>query len=395
MRTNSRNTLLASAFVILASALSVNSALAAAFQHAESYVLPGTETIHDDLYAGGKTLDIQGTVDGDLVVAGQSVLISGDVTGDVIAAAREISISGHVGGTVRAAGNNITVSGTVGHDVLAACGTLVVGSGARVGRDVLAGAGTSSFAGQIDRDVRVGSGSATFSGSVGGVVYAHATSVSLGQSAVLEKDLFVTSKNDVVKAPGATVRGRIERHVPVEREHRRAFGGPVAGWIRGLIGFLIFGGLLHLLLAGAERRAGETLGRSPLASFGLGILLAFAVPCAALALFILGVMVGGWWIGLGALPVYLLLLATGYVIAAGRVGALVLSRTGRGSPAYGWSLLLGLFLVGLVAAIPVLGWMVGWAVALFGVGALGLAWYRGRAAAPSAPAGTAPAAPAT
>lgn len=384
MRTNGRSVLLASALVILAPALSATPAMAAAFQHAESYVLPGTETIHDDLYAGGKTLDIQGTVDGDLVVAGQSVLISGDVTGDVIAAAREVSISGHVGGTVRAAGNNITVSGTVGHDVLAACGTLVVGSGAKVGRDVLAGAGTSSFAGQIDRDVRVGSGSATFSGSVGGVVYAHAKSVSLGQGAVLEKDLFVTSRNDVVKAAGATVRGRIERRVPVEHERRRGVGGPVAGWFRGLIGFLIFGGLLHLLLAGAERHAGETLGRSPWASFGLGILLAFAVPCAAGVLFVLGVMVGGWWIGLGALPIYLFLLATGYVIAASRVGALVLSRSGRSAPAYGWSLLLGLVLVGLVAAIPVLGWMVGWTVALFGVGALGLAWYRSRAGAPAA-----------
>jgi hypothetical protein len=228
-------------------------------------------------------------------------------------------------------------------------------------------------------------------------VYAHAKSVSLGQGAVLEKDLFVTSRNDVVKAPGATVHGRIERRIPVEQhEHRRGFGGPVAGWIRGLIGFLIFGGLLHLLLAGAERRAGEALGRSPWASFGLGILLAFAVPCAALVLFILGVMVGGWWIGLGALPVYFFLLATGYVIAASRVGAMVLSRTGQGSPAYGWSLLLGLVLVGLVAAIPVLGWTLGWTVAMFGVGALGLAWYRGRAAVPSAPAATTPAAaPAT
>jgi cytoskeletal protein CcmA (bactofilin family) len=380
-----KNVLLASALVILAVTFSATRASAAAFQHAENYVLPGTETIHDDLYAGGKTLDIQGTVDGDLVVAGQSVLISGDVTGDVIAAAREISISGHVGGTVRAAGNNITVSGTVAHDVLAGCGTLVIGQGARVGRDVLAGAGTSSFAGRIDRDVRAGSGSMTFSGSVGGVVYAHAKSVSLGQGAVLEKDLLVTSRNDVVKAPGATVRGRIERRVPAEHvEHRSGFGGPVAGWIRGLIGFLIFGGLLHLLLAGAERHAGETLGRSPWGSFGLGILLAFAVPCAALVLFILGVMVGGWWIGLGALPVYLFLLATGYVIAASRVGAMVLTRSGRTAPAYGWSLLLGLVLVGLVAAIPVLGWMVGWTVALFGVGALGLAWYRSRAAAPSA-----------
>ena len=389
MRTNSGYALLAFALLVLAPTLSATSAAAATFRHADSYVLPGPETVHDDLYAAGKTLDIQGTVDGDLVVAGQSVLISGDVTGDVIAAAREITVSGHVGGTVRAAGNNITVSGTVSHDVLVGCGTLVIGSEARIGRDVLAGAGTSSFAGRIDRDVRAASGSMTFSGSVGGTVYARAKSVSLTEGAVLEKDLLVTSRGEVVRAPGATVRGRVERRVPVEREHRRAFGGfggPVAGWIRGLIGFLMFGALLRLLVGGAARQAGEIVGRSPWQSFGLGILLAFALPCAAGVLFILGVMIGGWWIGLGAIPIYLLLLATGYVIAASRVGAAVLTRSGRGgSPAYGWSLLLGLVLVGLVAAIPVLGWMLGWAVALFGVGALALAWYRSRAGHTAAP----------
>jgi hypothetical protein len=182
-----------------------------------------------------------------------------------------------------------------------------------------------------------------------------------------------------VKASGATVRGRVERRVPVEHEHRRPFGGPVAGWIRGLIGFLIFGTLLHLLVAGTERRAGEILGGAPWQSLGLGTLLVFVIPCAACVLFILGVMIGGWWIGLGAIPIYFFLLATGYVIAAGRVGAAVLNRSGRGSaPAYAWSLLLGLVLVGLVAAIPVVGWTVGWTVATFGLGALALAWYRAR-----------------
>ena len=110
------------------------------------------------------------------------------------------------------------------------------------------------------------------------------------------------------------------------------------------------------------------------------------MPCAAAVLFILGVMIGGWWIGLGVIPVYFFLLATGYVIAASRVGAAVLSRSGRGSAAHGWSLLLGLVLVGLVTAIPVLGWTVGWTVAVFGVGALALAWYRARRPAASAPA---------
>jgi len=351
---------------------------AAAFRHAENLILPETETIHDDLYAFGKIADVQGTVDGDLVIAGQTVTISGTVTGDVIAAVRDLAISGHVGGTVRAAGSSVTVSGTVGHDVVVGGGNLVIGPNARVGRDVLAGAGAGSFSGRIDRDVRIGGGSATFSGSVGGTVYARAKDVSLTDGAVLEHDLLYTSRNEVTKAAGARVAGRIERKVPTEQGQGKKLGLGALGWVRGLIGFLIFGALLHLLFAGAGARATETVRRAPLPSLGLGILLSFGVPCAAAALLIVGVMVGGWWIALGALVLYLLVLAAGYVTVANYVGVLVLQRGGR-APAYGWSLLTGLVLVGLVAAIPFLGWLLGWTAALLGVGALAIAWYSNRA----------------
>jgi cytoskeletal protein CcmA (bactofilin family) len=349
---------------------------AAAFRHAENLILPETETIHDDLYAFGKTADVQGTVDGDLVIAGQTVTISGTVTGDVIAAVRDLAVSGHVGGTIRAAGSSVTVSGTVGHDVVVGGGNLIIGPNARVGRDVLAGAGAGSFSGRIDRDVRLGGGSATFAGSVGGTVYARAKDVSLTDGAVLEHDLFYTSRNELKKQDGARVAGRIERTVPPEHEGKK-FGNAALWWVRGLIGFLIFGAILHLLFTSAGARATETVRRAPLPSLGLGILLSFGVPCAAAALLIVGVMVGGWWIGLGALVLYLLVLAAGYVTAANYVGILVLQRGGR-APAYGWSLLTGLVLVGLVAAIPFLGWLLGWTVALLGVGALALAWYTSR-----------------
>jgi hypothetical protein len=299
------------------------------------------------------------------------------VTGDVLAAAREIIISGHVGGTVRVTGSNVTVSGAVAHDLLAGCGNLVVGTQATIGRDVLAGAGSSSFSGRIDRDVRVGSGTATFSGSVGGTVYARAKEVHLTESADLERDLFYTSKNEVTRAAGAKVAGQVQRKVPKESERGNQFGRGAVGWVRGLIGFLIFGVLLHLLFASAGARATETLRRSPLASLGLGLLISCGVPCAAAALFVVGVLVGGWWIALGALAVYVLLLAAGYVMAANAVGTLVLARGGK-SPAFGLSLLTGLVILGIVALIPFLGWLLGWGAALLGVGALAIAWYGSR-----------------
>ncbi len=354
-------------------------ASAAMFRHAKNFILPGPETIHDDLYAGGTVVDIQGTVDGDLVVAGQTVTIGGIVTGDVIAAGRDITITGSVAGTVRVAGSSITVDGTVGHDVLAGCGTLVIGPHATVGRDVLAGAGNSSFAGRISRDVRAGSSSATFSGTVGGTVYARAKEVRLDDGALLEGDLFYTSRNALDKSPGATVRGRVEQRMPPpEAGRRRHFGSPIIGWFQGLIGFAILGALLYLPFAGAGTRTLETLQSSPWASLGFGALLAFAVPVAAAFLFVFGLIFGGWWIAFGAVLVYPFALATGYVIAATHVGRRVLTLAGRGGTPLVWALLLGLAVLGVVTAIPFLGALAGCVAALFGLGALAVAWYHSR-----------------
>jgi len=366
---------------------------AAAFRHAKNFVLPGAETIHDDLYAAGTVVDVQGTVDGDLVVAAQTVTIGGIVTGDVIAAGRDITISGNVGGTIRAAGNAITVDGAVGHDVVAGCSAFVIGPHATVGRDALAGAGNASFGGRVSRDVRVGSGSVAFSGSVGGTVYAHAKEVRLNDGAVLERDLFYTSRNVLEKSSGATVRGRVEQRVPQETEHRRGFGGPVTGWLKGLVGFAILGALFYLLIPGAGKRTLDTLGRAPWASLGMGVLLAFVVPVAAACLFIAGVIFGGWWIAFGAFVFYVFALATGYVVAATCVGHWVLTRAGKVAP-IGWALVVGLVVLGLVTVIPFLGHLVGFLAALFGLGALGMAWYQARRGEHRAPATPAPA-PAT
>ncbi len=351
---------------------------AAVLRHAKNFVFAGAETIHDDLYAAGSVVDIQGTVDGDLVVAGQTITIGGVVTGDVIAAGRDITISGSVGGSVRATGSVVTVDGTVGHDVLAGCANFVTGPHASVGRDALVGAGTASFGGRIARDVRAGAGSATFSGSVGGTVYANSKEIRLADGAVLERDLFYTSRNALSKAPGATVRGKVEQRVPQETEHRRGPLHSIMKWIRGIVGFAILGLLFYLLVTGVGRRSVEALGRAPLMSLGIGFLLAFALPVAMALLFVMGILLGGWWIAIGVLVLYLFELAVGYVVSATAVGRWLLARAGRGSSSIGWALVLGLVTLGLVAAIPYLGKLVWCAAALCGLGAIAMSLYHAR-----------------
>lgn len=92
------------------------------------------QTINDDLYAFGGTVDIQGRVNGDVVASGGTVTVQGTVTGDLLAAGGTTTVRGQVGGTVRAAGGTVTVDGPVGKDVIVAGGTVLLGPAARVGR---------------------------------------------------------------------------------------------------------------------------------------------------------------------------------------------------------------------------------------------------------------------
>ena len=376
-------------FLMAACWASPRAASAAALRHAKHFILARAETIHDDLYAAGSVVDIQGTVDGDLVVGGQTIMIGGDVLGDVIVAGRDVTIFGKVGGTIRVAGSAVTIDGTVGHDILAACGTLVVGPHATVGRDVLSGSGVATFGGRIRRDVRAAAKSATFSGTVGGDVYTNSKDLQLTDGAVLEQNLTYTSRHSLAKSPGAIVRGRVEQRVPPGREGgRRMFtGSPVIGWLRGLVGLSIFGLLFFALFSGAGQRTLDSLGQAPWPSLGLGILIACGVPFAAVFFFLIGIFFGGWWIALGALVLYFFALALGYVVTATLIGRWILARASNHAAAFGWALVVGLIALGLATAIPFLGGIICSFAVLFGLGALALTWYRSRrAGAASAPA---------
>ena len=349
---------------------------AAMLRHAPHFILSTADSIHDDLYLAGRTVEIQGTVDGDLVVAGQTITISGNVTGDVLAAGRDVTITGTVGGSVRAAGNSVVIESSVAQDVLAAGSTVTLGPKAVVGRDLLAASRDASVGGLVSRDVHAAAASLVFAGEVGGAVQAASKDVRLAQGAMLDGDLFYTSRHELTKAPGAVVRGRITRRLPAER--RGTMGGPVIRWIRGFVGFFLLGLLFFLVFTVAARRSVETLLGSPGPSLGLGALLFFGIPLAACCAFFFGAVFGGWWIALFALAFFAFALALGYVLSAAVFGRWMLERSGRSTSGFVGALLLGLFVLGLVTLIPLLGKLVGFVAVLFGFGAIALAWTRRR-----------------
>lgn len=347
------------------------SAFAAEVRSGDTVLVPAGETITDDVYVFGTNIIIQGTVNGDVIAAGSTITINGHVTGDIMAAGNTVTVRGPVDGTVRAAGNVLTFASPVAGDALAVGSTINVDGSGRIGRDVLAGGSAITLQGPVGRDVKASAGTLTLSSSVGGSVQAQVSDLVLGNGAAVQGPISYASGKDLSVAPGAQTGSSVERTVrPSRTPNPWVIGGiDLLSMIRGFIGLAALGMLFALLFPRPTMSTAETVQRHWLASLGLGFGLLVGIPVLAVLVFVLGAVIGGWWIGLILLGAYFLLAVLGYLVFAVWVG-MTAARLGnwQGHPL--WSLLAGLAIVGLVTVIPLIGPLLGFVAVVVGLGAL-------------------------
>jgi hypothetical protein len=363
-------------------------AQAAEVRSGDTVTVGPDQVITDDLYVFGNNVLVQGSVHRDVIAAGSSVTITGHVTGSVMAAGSTLVVNGPVDGSVRLAGNQLTVSAPVGGDALLAGSILLVNGPGSVGRDMLAGGNVVNLQAPVGRNVSVAGNTLTVGSSIGGAVNASVTDLVLGNGAVVQGPVSYASNRESTLAPGARVSGAIERTAPPARAASpwEVAGIDTLAWLRGFIGVAALGILLVLAFPRAVTATAATVQYHWAASLGLGFALLVGIPVLALAVFALGLVIGGWWIGVLLLGAYALLMVLGYLAFAEWTGveALRLSKV-LAHPV--WALLLGLLMLGLATLIPVLGALVVLAAIVFGMGALTLSgWhtYRGMSAAESA-----------
>ena len=357
-------------------------ARAAEFRSGGNVTIPAGDTLRDDLYVCGGKLNIDGVVLGDVVACGGNIQVNGAIDGSLLSGGGSTSIEGLVRHTVRCVGGEVRVSGAVGEDAVVGCGRFALAPGARVGRDLLAGGGELDLDGDIERNVLAGGGTLAFAGRVGGNVRARAERARLMDGARIAGDFTYTSERSVVRSPGAMVSGRIEQRVPSGHPRLGVVGRAMMfflRWERLLVGLLAVGLLLVLPFPVFTRRVFEALGGSPGASIGVGILLVVGIPLAAITIGLLGLVLGGWWLGTSALVLFGLSLALGMAVTGAFLGQRILQRPGREVRLW-WALLAGLAILTLVARVPILGLFVTAIATVFGLGALAIAARRAGAA---------------
>ena len=331
------------------------------------------------------TLGAGQTVNGIVVAGGGTITVSGNVTGDLILGGGTINVTGQVGGSIIAAGGNLTLNGTVAKDIVVTGGMIDVGSAGTIGRDLVVAGGTATVSAPVARRIRMASGSLTLRSKVGGDVSGQVDHLKL-DGGQIGGNLDYTSNNPVELVNGALVSGTTTRHTPTGRG-ASGVGDRFVAWLQGLIGIFALGLLLILFLPGLSTRAIDTERTQPWASLGIGAAICVVTPIVALIVFIVGIFIGGWWLGLLLIPLWILALAVGYVVSGLYVGRFIFARAGWGQYHDALALLGGLVVLTLLGLLPLFGWLVGLAALLFGSGALALAVTRrgpiaGRPAAP-------------
>jgi cytoskeletal protein CcmA (bactofilin family) len=352
-------------------------ALAAEVRRGEAVTVGPDEVIDEDLYAFGGTVVIQGTVRGDVITTARNVDLSGTVEGDVLAMAGEIRVPGQVRGSIRAAAGTLSITGQVDEDTLLAGGQVRLEPGARVGRDVLLAGGEASVQAQVGGELWAAAQTLTVGSSVGSDVRAEVETLRLTDAAQLGGKLSYRSQREAEIASGAKVAGPVERLSPSEA--RRA--GPVMyviGWVRSMVGLFALGLLLVFLLPDFSRRLPATLRQSPWRSLGWGAAVFVGTPLLAALIFLVGALLGGWWIGFIALGFYVVALALCFPVVGMFIGRWLLDRFGKAGTPLVLALLLGLALLTLVGRVPVLGALIVLATMFFGLGALVLTAVSGR-----------------
>jgi cytoskeletal protein CcmA (bactofilin family) len=355
---------------ICAAATLASPAMATEFRNGDNMEVAKDETIKGDIFLSGHHVKIEGTVDGDLYLFCQNADIEGHVTGDVIAFAQVVRISGQIDGNVRSFTNTILVSGNVAKNVLSFSEAITVDSTGKIGGSLTTFVSTLTIDGGVGRDLLVMSKSTSISGAVAGGIQAKGDTLRFGSGAEVHGPIKfqgnqppdISSKAKLDSAPEFT---KLEHH------EKYSSGGFYVWRVIWTAAVILFGLILFLLMPAFARDSADSAERYG-ASFGLGVLVMFGVPIAAI---IACITVVGLPVGISTFLLWLLALFCAQLVVGSIVGQWLMGHTRETWQLIG-RMVVGVILIRVLEMLPHLGGWVKLAVLLWGMGAISLAIYK-------------------
>lgn len=256
----------------------------------KTVVLPKSQTVDNNYFGTGNTVDVEGTVNGDAYLAGGTIFMNGTVNGDVLAAGGQITIRG-TAHNVRVAGGQVIIEGKVTGNVTAVGGSVTLANGSNIAGSIVGAGGQFLLSGPIGKTATLGGGQVTVGNTVGSDVSVAAQQLTLTSDAKVHGTLWYQSQQNAQIDKGASVSGKIAHTYPPQQENKTAPIALFAGiniffTIAMFIIELIIGALLLSLFPNYSKRVVDTIRKSIWPPLGIGLLSWVITPIVALLLII-------------------------------------------------------------------------------------------------------------
>jgi hypothetical protein len=326
------------------------------------------ETVEGPLLLASDAAEIDGTVDGDLIALAGSLEVRGIVRGDLIFAGRRLDLSGSVDGHVYALASEVRVSGEIARSLYGLTRRTRLVPPGRVRGDVATVGREVELGGEVARGAWLLAARARVAAPIGRGLTVRADRIDVVAPARIGGTLaaWAAEPDGLHVDPGLAVGGlRLPAEQPAGRTPGRALGPvlwPAARFFAALAAGVVALALAPRTVHGSINALGA-FGRS----LGAGLAALVAVPLAVL---LLALTLVGLPLALALLALYLGALYGAPLVVAAFVGHTLLGSTGRGLRASLPALVVGLGVVTVLRAVPVVGVAVTLVVVCLGLGGI-------------------------
>lgn len=340
----------------------------------ETLTIEVDEVVEQTWFTTAESVEIEGTLRGDLMAFGDRVVIKGLLDGNLVSGARRIEIEGRVTGSIVTFGDRVRIAGEVDRNVYSAAGQTTLAEGGRVGGDLASVGDGLQVSGLVARDLMAYLDWLELRGEVGRDLVARVEEIDVVSTARIGRDLELYHREEPAQlvVDDAAMVGGETRIEPAESEHPgrwHRFSSTgfyvrfVLSWAAAFLAGLLIFRLAPWVLHGTFRTS-----RDLLRPLGVGFVTVFAVP---IGLVLVGLTIVGLPIAIFGFAAFALCLYLAKIAVGSAVGlALLETPLEPRWRDFARPLVVGLLIVSVATEIPVLGWLVGFAVLLVGSGAV-------------------------
>lgn len=335
----------------------------------DNIVVESDETLEKTSFLSGENVRVDGDINGTTFITAGNIEVNGTIDGDLFVAGQSITINGTVKGSVFVAGQDITLNGVVENTIYLAGATLKVesqinGSAFLVGQNVFVEKGAV-----IEKDVFVGADKVYQNGVINGDLISENESLSVAGK--IGGNLKYSSQNKADFLKGSEVVGETtwKKSEPKRSESSKSI------FTKAILVKLLFSIAASLIIWLFVRwirpdlwsNLAEKIMLSPLRTLGFGALAVVLIPLFSVLLMF---TIVGIPLSFILLTLYGSSLYVSKIILSVFIGLWFQKKFNWSNVQSFWLFLLGLLFLTVLGIMPVVGWILSFIIASFGLGAI-------------------------